>query len=87
MIYQNDPNRIDDHPTEPARDGMGWGVPLGIAAVVLIAGLMFFSSGGNRTTTASNTPATTTQTNPSGPERTTPAPTPAPAPTPPAKTQ
>jgi hypothetical protein len=63
--------------------GMGWGIPLGIAAaIVLIAGLFFFTSNSDRTTTASNkTPAATTQTNPSGQDRT------SPAPTPPAKTQ
>jgi hypothetical protein len=60
--------------------GYGWGIPLGIGAVVLIAGLLFFgSSGTDRTTTASNNTPAATQTNPSGPARPAPAPMPAPA--------
>jgi hypothetical protein len=68
---QDDPNRpISPHPADDPyvrrpveREGMGWGIPLGFAAViVLIAGLFFFSSGGERTTTASNTPTTTQST-------------------------
>ena len=48
--------------------GYGWALPLGIAAVAVVAGMLFFSSGPNRTTTATtNSPAITT-----------PAPTPAP---------
>jgi hypothetical protein len=59
--------------------GYGWGIPLGIGAVVLIAGLLFFgSSGTDRTTTASNTPAAT-QTNPSSPARPVPGTAPSPA--------
>jgi hypothetical protein len=79
MTYENDPNRLDNRSRAPMRSGMGWGIPLAIAAIVLIAGLLFMSPNADRTTTASNTPATTTQTNPSGPARTAPAPTPAPA--------
>ena len=45
--------------------GMGWGIPLVIAAVVLIGGLFLYSSGTDRTTTASNnTPSVTTTTKP-----------------------
>jgi hypothetical protein len=70
MTFQDDPNR-----PRPAADpllnrdangrriegtGMGWGIPLAIAAVVLIGGLFLYSSGTDRTTTASNTPVTTT---------------------------
>jgi hypothetical protein len=48
--------RVDDR-------GFGWGIPLGIAAVALVAGLLFFNSGTNRTTTATSTsPAITTPT-------------------------
>jgi hypothetical protein len=51
--------------------GYGWGIPLGIGAVVLIAGLLFFgsSSTDERSTTASNNAPATTQTNPSSPPR------------------
>lgn len=89
MTYENNPNRLDNRSRVPVRSGMGWGIPLAIAAVVLIAGLLFFGSSGDRTTTVSNTPMTTTQTNPSSPARTAPAPTPTtPAPaTAPTKTQ
>jgi hypothetical protein len=74
MTFQDDPNR-----PRPAGDpllnrdasgrriesaGMGWGIPLAIAAVVLIGGLFLYSSGSDRTTTASNTPAVTTTTKP-----------------------
>jgi hypothetical protein len=47
--------------------GYGWGIPAAIAAVLLIAGVLFFGSG-NRgpDRTANNAPAVT-QTNPSGP--------------------
>ena len=69
MTFQDDPNRpIPPHPADDPyvrrpveREGMGWGIPLGIAAVALIAGLFFFSPGGERTTTASNNTPTTTQ--------------------------
>jgi hypothetical protein len=90
MTYENDPDRLG---TEPTRVGnnrytrirsedsntMRWGIPLVIAAVVLIGGLLFFNSSGDRATTASNEAPATRQTNPSAP-----APSPA---MPPAKTQ
>ena len=69
MTFQDDPNRL--RPADPllqrdaqgrkvADNTMGWGIPLAIAAFVLIAGLFFFNSAGDRTTTASNnTPAVT----------------------------
>jgi hypothetical protein len=87
MSYHDiDPNRPAHDPyvrRPPASDRrMGWGIPLGLAALAIIFGLVFLLPSNDRTTTASNsTPAT--QTNPSGPERTSPTPTP----TPPAKTQ
>ena len=56
MTYENDPNQLDNRSRVPMRAGMGWGIPLAIAAVVLIAGLLFFNPSGDRTTTASNTP-------------------------------
>jgi hypothetical protein len=82
---RNDINRpvgsdpyLDQRPVS-GEGGYGWGIPLGIGAIVLIAGLLFFgSTGADRTTTASNnTPVT--QTNPSSPARPAPAPTPGPA--------
>jgi hypothetical protein len=85
MDDRNDINRplgsnpyADQRPLSDNDGYSSWGIPLGIGAIVLIAGLLFFgSSGTDRTTTASNnTPAT--QTNPSSPAR--PAPPAAPAP-------
>jgi hypothetical protein len=81
---RNDINRplgtdpyVDQRPVGDS--GYGWGIPLGIGAVVLIAGLLFFGSGGtDRTTTASNNTPPVTQTNPSSPAR--PAPPAAPNP-------
>lgn len=88
MTFHDDPNRprpVDDpmldrdatgRRIDRADDaGMGWGIPLVIAAVVLIGGLFLYNASTNdRTTTASNnTPSVTTQTNPA------PAPTPTPA--------
>jgi hypothetical protein len=92
MTFQDDPNRPRpplDEPLvnrDPAREvpseGMGWGIPLGIAGVVLIAGIFFFSSSSDRTSTVA------TNNEPSAVTRPAPAPsvTPPPA-TPPAKTQ
>ena len=60
MTYENDPNRRLDtdpyveRPLARERNGMGWGVSLAVAAIVLIAGLLFFNTGGDHTTTASN---------------------------------
>jgi hypothetical protein len=85
MDDRNDINRpLGSNPYADQRplsdDGSyGWGIPLAIGAVVLIAGLLFFgSSGTDRTTTASNNPPAATQTNPSSPAR--PAPPAAPNP-------
>lgn len=85
MDDRNDINRpLGSNPyadQRPLSDdgGYGWGIPLGIGAVVLIAGLLFFgSSGTDRTTTASNNTPAATQTNPSSPAR--PAPPAAPNP-------
>lgn len=82
MTFQDDPNRPrpvgdpllnrDASGRRIESTGMGWGIPLAIAAVVLIGGLFLYSSGTDRTTTASNTaPSVTTTTKPA------PAPTPA----------
>jgi len=87
MDDRNDPNRplsSDPYVNQPRtteRAGMGWGIPLGIAAFVLIAGMLFFSSGDRTSTVATNN-------EPSAITRPAPAPsvTPPPA-TPPAKTQ
>ena len=80
---RNDINRplgsdsyLDQRPLA-GEGGNGWGIPLAVGAVVLVAGLLFFgSSGTDRTTTASNN---VTQTNPSGPARPAPAPMASPA--------
>ena len=92
MTFQDDPNRAD--PVVRTREadplvrtratgtGMGWGLPLGIAAVALILGMFFFS--GDRSTPATNTSAPNAQSTPSarvGTTNPTPAPvTPAPTP-------
>jgi hypothetical protein len=82
MTYHDmDPNRPANGPDarRPVDQdiGTGWGIPLAIGAVVLIAGLLFFNFESSRMTTASNDAPVMRQTNPS---------TPTPAP-PPAKTQ
>jgi hypothetical protein len=64
-----------NRPVDRRADRAGWGLPLGIAALALIAGLVFFNWSGDRTTTASNTNRpTTTLTTPMTPPATTPAP-------------
>jgi hypothetical protein len=72
MTMDQDPNRpIGTDPyvrRNPVRDdgGWGWGVPLAIAAFVLVAGLLFFNMSDSPVTTASNTspaPATTSAPN------------------------
>ena len=77
----NDPNRplgTDPYYGDRARmrddEGVGWGLPAAIAAVVLIIGGMFlFASSGDRsTTTAANNEAPVTRSAPT----TTPAPVP-----------
>jgi hypothetical protein len=77
MTFPNDPN-LDNHTRTPLRDtrtGMGWGAPLGIAALAIILGFFFLMPTNRTTTTATNSPTT----------QTTPAPvTPAPAPARPA---
>jgi hypothetical protein len=80
MTYQNDPN-INTRPSVGARrgvrnDGFAWGIPAGIAAVVIVAGLLFYNFSGNHTNTASNTSPTTTQSTPTPAPTTTPAPAP-----------
>ena len=60
MTYENDPNRplgtepYVERPVARESAGMGWGIPLAVAALVLIGGLFLFTTGGDRTTTASN---------------------------------
>jgi hypothetical protein len=46
---------------------MQWGLPLGLAAGVLVIGLIFYNVSHDRTTTASNTGGTT-QSTPSTPK-------------------
>jgi hypothetical protein len=70
---------LNRRPVMPGRRGFSWGIPLAILALLLVAGFMFYNSGGHGPDrTANNAPAAT-QTNPSGPERTTPVPAPTPA--------
>jgi hypothetical protein len=96
MTFQDDPNRPRPPYTEPVvtRDparvptaGMGWGIPLAIAAFVVVAGLLFMSSGSDRTTTASNNNPTTTQGTSAPNAQQTPSPDIGKAAPPPAKTQ
>ena len=42
----------------------GWGVPLAIAAIALVAGILLFNWSSDRTTTASSTAPGTTQSTP-----------------------
>jgi hypothetical protein len=80
---RNDPNRPlnsdpdVNRPVATDSAAMGWGIPLAVAAVVLVAGLLFFNNGRVPDRTATNSTAVT-QTNPSGPARPAPAPQPAP---------
>jgi hypothetical protein len=54
-----------------------WGIPVGIAALFLLAGFLFFNSGGHGPDrTATNNAPAMTQTNPSSPTRPAPAPNP-----------
>jgi hypothetical protein len=83
MDDRNDINRppdpyLNQRPVMTGRRGYGWGIPVGIAALLLIAGFMFYTSGGHRPNrTANNAPIV--QTNPSGPERPSAVPAPTPA--------
>ena len=82
MTYQDDRNLDRDPVTRaPVHDegGFGWGIPLALAAVVLIAGLLFFNSNRDMTTATNNNSPTTNQ---SVPAPAAPTITPAPAPAP-----
>jgi hypothetical protein len=86
MTYPNDPNL--DRPDPPVQDGMGWGIPLAVAAaVVLVAGLLFFNMGSDRTTTASNNAPVTTQSTSAPNAQSTPSPQVGQTAPPPAKSQ
>ena len=66
MTYQNDPNGDPVSPrTVRDGEGMGWGIPMLIAAVVLIGGLFLFNSLSDRTTTTASTSAPNAQSTPS----------------------
>jgi hypothetical protein len=74
-----DEPRLDEPVVErrmPPDSGMSWGLPLGIAAVVLVLGLIFFNFSSERTTTASY-PGGTTQSTSSAPAPSAPATPPA----------
>ena len=85
---RNDPNRpLSSDPYDPYAKrrgatesaGMGWGIPLAVAAAIIVGGLLFYNTGRAPDRTATNNTPPVTQTNPSGPARTAPAPQPAPA--------
>ena len=61
-------------------DGFGWGMPLVIAAVLILGGLLFFNMGDSRTTTASNERPAVTQIGPAGSQAPAQTPTTTPAP-------
>ena len=61
-------------------EGFGWGMPLVIAAVLILGGLLFFNMGNSRTTTASNERPAVTQTGPAGSQAPAQTPTTTPAP-------
>jgi hypothetical protein len=93
MTFQDDPNRprppfddplvTRDAPAgEAPSAGMGWGIPLALAAFALIAGLFFFNMSSDRTAMVARTDE------PSSVVRPAPAPNVTPPPAmPPAKTQ
>jgi hypothetical protein len=69
---------LHKRPRVSDRASRGWGIPVGITALLLLAGFLFYNSGGHGPDrTASDKMPAVVQTNPSGPER--PAPTPTPA--------
>jgi hypothetical protein len=81
---RNDINRtlgsdpyLNQRPCVVENRGYGWGVPVGIAALFILAGFLFYNARdhGPDQTASNNTPAVT-QTNPSGPARPAPAPAP-----------
>jgi hypothetical protein len=86
MDDRNDINRplgsdpyVNQRPRVPERRS-GWTIPLVIAALLIVGGFLFYntSNHGPDRTASNNAPAVT-QTNPSGPERTSPVPSPTPA--------
>ena len=84
MTYHDDktpnaPNATKRTGSEPPRTGLAaWAVPLGIAAIVLVAATMIFSSAGpDRSRTANNQPPAVTSPGPTTSES-----VPAQAPTP-----
>ena len=64
MTYHDDktPNAAKRPSSErPRTDRAGWGIPLGIAAIVFVAATIIFSSAGpDRTRTANNQPPAAT---------------------------
>jgi hypothetical protein len=93
MTFQDDPNRPrpsnDDPPvySSPAPEAPGrftsdWSIPLAIAGVALIVGLLIFSLSGDRTSLVAETNEPSSVVRPAPTPNVTPPPT-----TPPAKTQ
>jgi len=84
MTYQNDPNRVPPRNLGRRADG-SWGVlPLvaGVAAVLLLALLIFGIRDNNTSGVATRETPQTTAPNRTNPPATTPAPAPAPTPPP-----
>lgn len=89
--HDNDRRNFDEAPGRPPADdeAPGWGLPIGIAAVALVAGILIFSTAGpDRTRTAQVNPGA----NPAPaeqvqPQSNAPAETPAPQKSNPAGTQ
>jgi hypothetical protein len=62
MSYHDEQRRrFDEAPVDrraPPDSGMSWGLPLGLAGVAIVLGLIFYNANHERTTTASNSPGT-----------------------------
>lgn len=54
MTYQENPN--PRHRAGMREDRRGWGIPIAIAAALLVGSLFYFNSDKPRTTTAANDP-------------------------------
>jgi hypothetical protein len=68
MTYHHEQRRRFDEAPEPRpmpSSGMQWGIPIGLAAVVFVVGLIFYNMSHHRTATASNNTPTATQSTPS----------------------
>ena len=77
MTFQDEQRRRLDEPLvdrrPPPDSGMAWGLPLGLAGVVLVLGLIFYNVNHERTATASNSGPGTAQSTSSAPAPQTPS--------------